>query len=1339
MTGLKYDIITLIISISISLLLFFIYFPETANGQDEGQLLTNLLAENNSNQARPWIGARYVNVTEEIADVLGIKKSKEPIGVMITEITPGSPAEEAGLLAGNTSGFIEGEEIRSGGDIILRADNTTIRNETALNEIIRKKEVGDILALTIFRGDAIRDIPVNVSSRPGFSFENSSVYNDPDNITFVSYDSFDLEFGIKHPITWQLVEEDPYDTRNGIRILSNYENSTDDIQENLRLWREPLAPRKDLNEFVSTRVNTYISSLNASKIAKDFNATDAAQPVYEVKYNYLDQHIGETTAMERLIVYNDMVYVIRYTAEPSEFDDYLPTIERMIDSFDFAPVKKTDYFDIGIRMKYFENWEPELLDETLEFSPSAEDYATSPSPGKYFEIFVSDPSKSVSQDYNDTIHDYENQVYLDFFKLIKSAPTVLENIDTGRKVTGHNVTYSYADSDRGVVTETDIIAIHDDRLYTISYSSERENYTNYAKTMDKVIKSIEFFSPILGEYEDVGLLLQYPSDLKTDHPNNTSIVFSFPSWLDEPKLVISVSRGENSSYGETSDIKLTTTSHEPVPANKQNFPTYSGDGDIVNTLRVTARLNDTVTYEFTYSAVPDEFDKFYSIVDAIINSTRIIDSVSLSESSNFKTLKSNYTGFTIQYPADQIQGIEEYASGVLSLVLPQQQFPSLQFSITTFPSEGKGIYPTVENDIAFYTQQYPDYKITDSTARDFNGFSRYDLEYVIGGDTKFLDSYILNERENIVYLVRYGGDLDEYYSFLPIIERIISSFKPDEGTQHKIYSGLKVGDAPLGVAVNHLTNVVYVANNLDNTVTAINASTHEIISVIPVADSPSAVAVNEAKNTIYVTHDASHSDSLSVIHGKNNTVIENILLGMKEPIYVAVNPSTDRIYVGDAYSKNVSMIDGATNQLLDSISTNGDEPGYLYPINGIGIAIDQIRNKIYVANPSTNEVTVIEGSHTDRFRDDSISDHIPSHINPFDIAINPYKNFGYILGPSNLSAINFETRAEEVYNNLTGEFNTVGINAFTDTIYANDMNKSIVYAIDGTNKSQIAVIPTDLRPAFVAVDPYADIMYVTNSGSDTVTRINGTTNKAIMAVRFDINDNHKGYDRIFGIKFPFNMTISVTPKSESIYCNGMKISDNQYVQYDYGTIVQCSANSSSYLSPLIDSSWSGVDNTQPIEFNVTQYAAESATLVDFQSLLQAIGPSVSVFVLVIVVFAALIPSLSAKIRKPNGHRTWEPLTVDRGTAKEEEILTKAEIVGVDSGVIAGILFLISLAEGFELAELTQISIITATIIFPFAISAAVAARNHEKFAIRLMIAGFICLMIAVIIISMMRF
>ncbi|HEX5978979.1 MAG TPA: hypothetical protein VFY68_16975, partial [Nitrososphaeraceae archaeon] len=232
---------------------------------------------------------------------------------------------------------------------------------------------------------------------------------------------------------------------------------------------------------------------------------------------------------------------------------------------------------------------------------------------------------------------------------------------------------------------------------------------------------------------------------------------------------------------------------------------------------------------------------------------------------------------------------------------------------------------------------------------------------------------------------------------------------------------------------------------------------------------------------------------------------------------------------------------------------------------------------------------------------------------------------------------------------------------------------------------------------------------------------------------------HKGYDRIFGIKFPFNMTISVTPKSESIYCNGMKISDNQYVQYDYGTIVQCSANSSSYLSPLIDSSWSGVDNTQPIEFNVTQYAAESATLVDFQSLLQAIGPSVSVFVLVIVVFAALIPSLSAKIRKPNGHRTWEPLTVDRGTAKEEEILTKAEIVGVDSGVIAGILFLISLAEGFELAELTQISIITATIIFPFAISAAVAARNHEKFAIRLMIAGFICLMIAVIIISMMRF
>ena len=87
---------------------------------------------------------------------------------------------------------------------------------------------------------------------------------------------------------------------------------------------------------------------------------------------------------------------------------------------------------------------------------------------------------------------------------------------------------------------------------------------------------------------------------------------------------------------------------------------------------------------------------------------------------------------------------------------------------------------------------------------------------------------------------------------------------------------------------------------------------------------------------------------------------------------------------------------------------------------------------------------------------------------------------------------------------------------------------------------------------------------------------------------------------------------------------------------------------------------------------------------------------------------------------------------------KEELLSKTEIMTIDASVIVGVLFFLTISEGFDISEQTQITIVTAQIIFPFAISAIVAIINHERFATRLMIAGFINLMISVILIAIMR-
>src|SRR5258708_1369546 len=85
--------------------------------------------------------------------------------------------------------------------------------------------------------------------------------------------------------------------------------------------------------------------------------------------------------------------------------------------------------------------------------------------------------------------------------------------------------------------------------------------------------------------------------------------------------------------------------------------------------------------------------------------------------------------------------------------------------------------------------------------------------------------------------------------------------------------------------------------------TSVGANTTS--KTIPVGNSPDAVAVNATTNTIYVAN--SHSNSVSVIDGATNTVTATIAVGTL-PKGVAVDPATNTVYVTNAGSNSVSVI-----------------------------------------------------------------------------------------------------------------------------------------------------------------------------------------------------------------------------------------------------------------------------------------------------------------------------------------------------------------------------------------------------------------------------------------------
>jgi serine protease Do len=114
----------------------------------------------------PWLGVSGTDVTPEIAEAAGLKEAK---GFLVTDITSGSPADEAGIRGGYKIDSIDGREIALGGDIIVAIDNNTVRKiDDILSYLEREKNVGDQVRLTVLRdGNITQSLPTTLAARPG--------------------------------------------------------------------------------------------------------------------------------------------------------------------------------------------------------------------------------------------------------------------------------------------------------------------------------------------------------------------------------------------------------------------------------------------------------------------------------------------------------------------------------------------------------------------------------------------------------------------------------------------------------------------------------------------------------------------------------------------------------------------------------------------------------------------------------------------------------------------------------------------------------------------------------------------------------------------------------------------------------------------------------------------------------------------------------------------------------------------------------------------------------------------------------------------------------------------
>src|SRR5579859_7748274 len=293
-----------------------------------------------------------------------------------------------------------------------------------------------------------------------------------------------------------------------------------------------------------------------------------------------------------------------------------------------------------------------------------------------------------------------------------------------------------------------------------------------------------------------------------------------------------------------------------------------------------------------------------------------------------------------------------------------------------------------------------------------------------------------------------------------------------------------VGTAPSAVAVNPVTNKIYIANATSNNVTVIDGATNTITPVAT-GTSPKAIAVNPFTNKIYVANNG--GSSVTVINGADNTAAAPVTVGTA-PSAIAINPVTNFIYVVNTGSNNVSVINGGNNTVAATVSV-GTAPN--------AVAVNPVTNKIYVTNSgssNTNSVTVIDATNNN-----ATSTINNAGFNPSALAINPVTNQIYVANTTSgkvtvIDGANFNPPASLSVGNLPA---AIAVNAATNMIYVANSSSTggdSVSIIDGTSVNVIATVNVGSAPLAVAVNPVTNKIYALNNGDNTVSVIDGATN-----------------------------------------------------------------------------------------------------------------------------------------------------------------------------------------------------------------------------------------------------
>jgi YVTN family beta-propeller protein len=188
-----------------------------------------------------------------------------------------------------------------------------------------------------------------------------------------------------------------------------------------------------------------------------------------------------------------------------------------------------------------------------------------------------------------------------------------------------------------------------------------------------------------------------------------------------------------------------------------------------------------------------------------------------------------------------------------------------------------------------------------------------------------------------------------------------------------------------------------------------------------------------------------------------------------EPIAIAINQKTDRIYVVNAEDRSVAIVDAHTDTVIATVPTAA---------RPYAIAVDEASNKVFVSNTFSNMLTVVDGASN------SASNLRTGSADA--ILVDPERQKVYLLGYETDSITELEPTTGAMRKLAAGDMHLWGMVRSGGLLYVSHVQGSSIAAIDPLN-DKTQNLPTGAMPCAIAVNSKTGDIYVANYADGTVT------------------------------------------------------------------------------------------------------------------------------------------------------------------------------------------------------------------------------------------------------------